>query len=55
MNNIATHFEMRDAFAGLKSTKNKKLQQAYQTIIYCCQDIQALREKVDKYEKMYGD
>lgn len=54
---IPTHFTSQDAFKGLKKTKNKALQDAYQTIIYCCQEIDALREEVDKYKRLgiYGD
>lgn len=53
--NIPTHFTSQDAFKGIRKTKNKTLQDAYQTIIYCCQEIDELRDKVEKYERMYGD
>ena len=48
---IATHFEKKAALECLKSTKNKKLQDACTSIIFCCEEIDNLREKLERYER----
>lgn len=48
---IATHFETEDALRCLKKTKNKQLQDACKVIIYCCQEIDSLREELERYKR----